>query len=116
MVEYDNILDEQNQDKRIEIVLTDSYGEDEIQIAFCCYLEDYIKFPFEAKIRGDRNSKIFTVLRFTSINTNRIVCEVKLDKVIKSRMPLTEIEPINEESSNNIVIGDYLKFINESYE
>lgn len=116
MAEYENILDELDQDKRIEIVLTDAHGEDEIQTAFCCYLEDYIKFPFEAKIRKDRNSKKFRALRFTSIVPHRVVCEIEFEEGIKSRMPLTEIEPLDRESSNNIVINDYLKFINEDYE
>ena len=81
-----------DQNKRIEIVLTDSYGEDEAQAAFCCYLEDYIKFPFEAKIRKDKNPRKFRVLRFTSIAPHRVVCEIEFDEGIKSRMPLTEIE------------------------
>lgn len=114
MAEYENILDEPDQDKRIEIVLTDAYGEDEMQTAFCCYLEDYIKFPFEAKIRKDRKSRKFKVLRFTSIVPHRVVCEIEFEGGIKSRMSLTEIEPLDKESSNNIVISDYLKFINEN--
>ena len=116
MKEYENILDEMDQDKRIEIILTDAYGEDEIQTAFCCYLEDYIKFPFEAKIKNEKNSKNFKVLRFTSIVPHRVVCEIEFEDGIKSRMPLTEIEPLDKKSSNNTVINDYLKFINEDYE
>ena len=116
MKEYKEVLKEKDQDKRIEIVLTDSYGDDEMQTAFCCYLEDYIKFPFEAKIRNDRDSKKFKVLRFTSIVPQRVVCEIEFDEGTKSRMPLTEIEPLDKKSANNIIIGDYLKFINEDYE
>ena len=116
MKEYDDVLKEKNQNKRIEIVLTDAYREDEMQSAFCCYLEDNIKFPFEAKIRGDKKSKRFTVLRFTSLTPHRIVCEIEFEERIKSRMPLTEIELMDKKSPNNIVISDYLKFINESYE
>lgn len=116
MKEYEDVLKEKDQDKRIEIVLTDSYGEDEMQAAFCCYLEDYVKFPFEAKIREDRNSKRFKVLRFTSIVPHRVVCEIEFEEGIKSRMPLTEIEPLDKKSSNNMVINDYLKFIDQDYE
>lgn len=112
-MEYEDILKEKDQDKRIEIVLIDCYSEDEMQAAFCCYLEDYIKFPFEAKIRKNRSSRTFNVLRFTSVTPHRIVCEIKFGEGIKSRMPLTEIEPVDKNSSNNIVINDYLKFINE---
>lgn len=116
MREYKEVLKEKNQDKRIEIILTDSYGEDEMQMAFCCYLEDYIEFPFEAKIRKDGNLKKFKVLRFTSIVPHRVVCEIEFEEGIKSRMPLTEIESIDKKSSNNIVIDDYLKFIDQDYE
>lgn len=116
MKEYEDVLKEKDQDKRIEIVLTNSYGGDEMQSAFCCYLEDYIKFPLGAKIRKDRKSKKFRVLRFTSIVPHRVVCEIEFEGEIKSRIPITEIEPLDRESSNNIVINDYLKFINEDYE
>ena len=112
MNEYENVLKEKEQEKRIDIVLTDAYGEDEQQMAFCCYLEDYAHFPFKAKIRGENNSKIFKVLRFTSITPHRVVCEVDIAGT-KSRMPITEIEPIDEDSPNEIVISDYLKFIGE---
>ena len=110
MAEYENILTEKDQEKRIEIVLTDAYGEYEQQIAFYTYLEDYITFPFKAKIRDEKDSELFTVLGFISIEPHRVVCEIDL-KGIKSRMPLTEIEPIEKNSSNSIVIGDYLKFL-----
>ena len=113
MTEYEDVLTEKDQEKRIDIVLTDAYDEYEQQIAFCCYVEDYITFPFKARIRDDKNSEIFTVLGFTSVTPHRVVCEIDLKGTI-SRMPLTEIEPIEKNSSNYIVIDDYLKFI-ESY-
>lgn len=116
MKEYEDVLKEKDQDKRIGIVLTDANGEDEAQIAFCCYLEDYIKFPFEARIRKDRSSRRFKVLRFTSIVPHRVVCEIEFEEGIKSRMYLTEIEPLDRKSSNNMVINDYLKFIDQDYE
>ena len=110
MAEYENILTEKDQEKRIDIVLTDAYDEYEQQIAFYTYLEDYITFPFKAKIIDEKDSELFTVLGFMSIEPHRVVCEIDL-KGIKSRMPLTEIEPIEKNSSNSIVIGDYLKFL-----
>jgi len=113
MTEYEDVLTEKDQEKRIDIVLTDAYDEYEQQLAFCCYVEDYITFPFKARIRDDKNSEIFTVLGFTSVTPHRVVCEINLKGTI-SRMPLTEIEPIEKNSSNYIVIDDYLKFI-ESY-
>jgi len=76
----------------------------------------YIKFPFEAKIKNEKNSKNFKVLRFTSIVSHRVVCEIEFEEGIRSRMPLTEIEPLDKKSSNNTVINDYLKFIKEDYE
>jgi len=114
MIDYENVLAEKNREKRIEIVLTDSYGEDEQDIAFCCYLEDYITFPFKAQIRERKKSDIFTVLGFTSVTPRRVVCEIDL-KGITSLMPLTEIEPIEKNSSNHMVIDDYLKFIEGYY-
>jgi len=112
MIDYQNVLAEKNREKRIGIVLTDSYGEDEQDIAFCCYLEDYIMFPFKARIRGQKKSDIFTVLKFTSVTPRRIVCEIDL-KGTTSRMPITEIEPIDKKSANAVVIGDYLTYIGE---
>ena len=100
---YNCILKEKYQEKRIEIGLTDAYGEDEEQEAFCCYLAEQTSFSFKAKIRGESNSKIFTVLRFTSITPHRVVCEVDINDT-KSRMPITKIEPIEKDSPNEIVI------------
>ena len=112
MIGYENVLKEKNQDKRIEIVLTDSYDGYEQQSAICCYLEEYIKFPFKAKMRGEKNSKVFTVLRFTSIEPHRVVCKVDLDGN-KIRVPLTEIEPLDKKSGNGTVISDFLRFLED---
>ena len=110
MAEYENILTEKDQEKRVEIVLTDAYDEYEQQIAFCCYLGDHIIFPFKARIRDNKDSTMFTALGFTSVTPHRVVCEIDLKGTI-SRMPLTEIEPVEKHSSNYFVIDDYLKFI-----
>ena len=110
MTEYEDVLNEKEQERRIEIVLMDAYGEYEQQEAFCCYLSDYISFPFKAKIRDEKNSEIFTVLGFTSVEPHRVVCKIEIGGK-KSRMPLTEMEPIKKVSHNYIVIGDYLKFL-----
>ncbi|MFT4304693.1 MAG: calcium-binding protein [Candidatus Woesearchaeota archaeon] len=114
MIEYNEILKEKNREKRIEIVLTDAYGDDEQNEAICCYLSDYMVFPFDAKIRDDKNSEIFRVLRFTSITPNQIVCEINLNGRI-TRISLTEIEPIDKKSTNNLIIEDYLYFIDGNY-
>ena len=110
VLDYENVLDERDQKKRIEIVLTDTYNEYEQQSAFCCYIEDHISFPFKARIRGERKSEIFTVLGFTSVEPHRVVCKINLNGS-KSRMPLTEIDPIEKDSVNSIVIDDYLEFL-----
>jgi len=112
MVDYENVLEEKDREKRIEIILTDSYNEFEQDEAFCCYLEDYIALPFKARIRGDKKSEVFTVLGFTSITPQRIVCEIDM-KGTTSRMPLTEIEPTDKQSTNALVISDYLTYIGE---
>jgi len=110
MTEYEDVLNEKEQERRIEIVLIDTYGEIEQQEAFCCYLSDYISFPFKAKIRDEKDSEIFMVLGFTSVEPHRVVCKIEIGGK-KSRMPLTEIEPIEKDSPNNLVIEDYLKFL-----
>jgi len=110
MLDYEDVLKEKDQEKRIEIVLTDAYGEDEQQIAFCTYIEDYISFPFNARIRNEEHSEIFTVLGFTSVTLHRVICEIDLNGS-KSRIPLTEIEPIEKDTVNFIVIDDYIRFL-----
>lgn len=108
-IEYENVLEEKDQEKRMEIILIDAYGEDEQQEAFCCYVEDHISFPFEAKMCGGKGSN-FTVLGFASLRPNRISCEINIGGA-KSRMPLDDIMPVDKESANYIVISDYVKFI-----
>jgi hypothetical protein len=110
MVEYENVLDEKDRMRRIEIVLTDVYDEDERQHAFCCYIEDYMSFPFRARIRDEEGPGEITVLGFTSVRPHRVVCRTDING-FEARMPLTEIEPIEEDSVNSIVIGDYLEFL-----
>ena len=106
----ENILNERNRTNRIELVLTDAYDEDEQDEAFCCYLGDYIKFPFMAKFRGTKNSEIFKVLKFTSLTPHRVICESKFcGKLI--RTSLSEIEPISKNSDNSTIIEDYLSYI-----
>ena len=107
---YDDILNEKDQNKRIDLILTDAHDEYEQQEAFCCFIVDNISFPFEARIRNEKRSELFTVLEFTSVEPHRVVCKIDL-KGFKSRMPFTEIDPIENESVNSIVIKDYLKFI-----
>ena len=92
------------------MVLTDAYGEYEQQTALCCYLEDHMSFPFRARIRDVDDPEVLTVLGFTSVRPHRVVCRVDLNGS-ETRMPLTEIEPIKEDSANSIVIGDYLEFL-----
>lgn len=110
MVDYENVLSESDREKRIEIILIDAYGEDEQDIAFCCYLEDYLSFPFEARIRNLSSSASFIVLGFSSVVPHLIVCDINLNET-KSKMPITEIEPVDKHSSNNMIIDDYLHFL-----
>jgi len=110
MLDYENVLEENDQKRRIEIVLTDAYGEHEQQEAFCCYLEDHVSFPFKAILRDEKKPEIFTVLRFRSMNHYCIVCEVDINGT-RSRVPLTEIVPVERDSTNYIVIGDYLHYM-----
>jgi hypothetical protein len=110
MKDYEDVLDETDRRRRIEIVLTDAYGEDERQAAFCCYLEDHMSFPFRARMRDGEGSGVVTGLGFTTVRPHRFVCRVDLDGA-ETRMPLTEIEPVEGDSVNSIVIGDYLEFL-----
>ena len=110
MVDHDNVLDERDRWRRIEMVLADAYGEDEQQTAFCCYLEDHVSFPFMARIRGEEGPGVMTVLGFTSVRPHRVVCRIDLNGS-ESRMPLTEIEPIVKDGVNSIVIGDFLELL-----
>lgn len=110
MAGFENVLEERNQQKRIEIVLTDAYGEYEQMEAFLCYLDEYLSFPFQATIKNEPISVEFTVLGFTSLEPNRVVCKIKINGVI-SRTPLTEIEPIEQTNHNFLIISDYLVFL-----
>ena len=111
-ITFENILDEPNRDKRIEIVLVDTYDEGEQRAAFCVYLEDNIEFPFKAKLRNTKKSEVFTVTRFSRLDPDiGIVCDVKIDgKSLK--VPITEIEPIDNRK-NDMIIKDYLKWLGE---
>ena len=111
MLDYENVLNEKDQEKRIEIVLIDAYSEYEQHVAFCCYREDYISFPFKARFREEKYSEVFTVLGFTSVEPYRVILKIDINGS-KARTPLTEIVPIDKDSTNYVVINDYLRFLN----
>jgi len=109
MLDYERVLEEKDQKRRIDIVLTDAYGEYEQHEAFCCYLEEYISFPFKAVLRDEKDPEIFTVLGFRPMRSHYIVFEIKI-KGVRSRIPITEITPIEKDTVNSIVIEDYLRY------
>ena len=63
---YDEIKDQKTREERYESATTDCYGEDELLAAICMYAEEYLKFPFKAKIKDCGN----TIFEITGLASN----------------------------------------------
>ncbi len=94
-------------EERYELTVIDCYGDEELLTAICMYAEEYLKLPFKAKIK-DCSDTIFKLTGLTpncDINT-RVLCFAEADN-IKTKVPLSEIIPINPSERNKMIIEDY---------
>ncbi|GEM_PF-6293469 len=79
---FRHLLDEADQQTRLDELLVDSEGWDKGLGAFEIYLTDCLDFPFNAKFRDKKygdNRQVFTVLRILySRNKGGVFCEIQL--------------------------------------
>ena len=104
---YDELKDLKTREERYESATTDCYGEDELLSGICMYAEEYLEFPFKARIKDCRDT-IFEITGLASdcnINT-RVLCFAKAES-IKTKVPLSEIIPVNPSERNKMIIEDY---------
>lgn len=104
---YDELKDLKTREERYELATIDCYGEYEQLTAICMYAEEYLKFPFNAEIK-DCGDTIFEITGLASdgdINT-RVLCFAEAGG-IKTKVPLSEIIPVNPSEGNNMIIEDY---------
>jgi len=104
---YDELKDLETREERYEEATVDCYGEEEELTAICMYAEEYIEFPFNAKIK-DCGDTIFEIPELASncdINT-RVLCFAEAEG-IKTKVPLSEIIPVNPSGRNKMIIEDY---------
>lgn len=87
---------------------TDCCGEEEVlTTTICMYAEECLKFLFKAKIKDCRDT-IFEITGLASncdINT-RVLCFAEAGG-IKTKVPLSEIIPVNPSERNKMIIEDY---------
>lgn len=96
--------------KRIEEFLTDTYDYEEAIEGLRIYLEENLKFPFQAKLRGARNSAEFTVTAMDSNSLGHcIACKAKLNGN-PMKIPASELAPVKSRH-NAKVISDYLAWL-----
>jgi hypothetical protein len=109
---HDELKNLKTREDRYESATIDCYGEDELLSGICMYAEKYLEFPFKAKIK-DRGNTVFEITGLASdcdINT-RVLCFAEAES-IKTKVPLSEIIPVNPSERNKMIIEDYQKWDN----
>jgi len=104
---YGEIKNLKTREERYESATTDCYGEDELLSGICMYAEEYLEFPFKATIK-DCGNTVFEITGLASdcdINT-RVLCFAEAES-IKTKVPLSEIIPVNPSERNRMIIEDY---------
>ena len=110
---YDEIKDQKTREERYESATIDCYGEDELLSGICMYAEEYLKFPFNAKIK-DCGDTIFEIT-VASHQTAMLIQESSRfaeAEGIKTKVPLSEIIPVNPSERNKMIIEDYREWNN----
>lgn len=112
MTYYDDIKDLKTRKERYEWAITDCWGYWEQLSGICLYAEKCLEFPFKAKIKGCGN-RIFKITGLASdcdVNT-RVLCFAEVNNV-KTKVPLSEIIPLNPSKRNKMIIMDYQEWNN----
>ena len=109
---YDELKDLKTRKERYEEATIDCYNEEEVLTAICMYAEEYLEFPFKAKIKdcGDTIFEITGLASNCDINT-RVLCFAEANN-IKTKVPLSEIIPLNPSERNKRIIEDYKEWNN----
>ncbi|ODS35816.1 MAG: hypothetical protein A7316_03295 [Candidatus Altiarchaeales archaeon WOR_SM1_86-2] len=109
---YDEIKDLKTREERYEEATIDCYNEEEELTAICMYAEDCLEFPFKAKIKdcGDTIFEITGLASNCNVNT-RVLCFAEANN-IKTKVPLSEIIPVNPSERNKMIIEDYREWNN----
>ena len=109
---YDEIKDLKTRRERYEDATIDCHDEEEVLTAICMYAEEYLKFPFNAKIKdcGDTIFEITGLASNCDINT-RVLCFAEAEG-IKTKVPLSEIILVNPSERNKMIIEDYQEWNN----
>ncbi|MBI5036002.1 hypothetical protein HZC09_01535 [Candidatus Micrarchaeota archaeon] len=112
---FRHLLDEPDQQTRLDELLVDSEGWDKGLSAFEIYLEECFDFPFQAKFRskkyGDTKS-VFTVLRVScSKDKGGVFCEIQFKNQKKREVPVCCITPTDRKHKRNIAFNDYLSWL-----
>ena len=109
---YDEIKNLKTRKERYELTIVDCHDEEELLTAICMYAEEYLKFPFNAKIKdcGDTVFEITGLASNCDVNT-RVLCFAEANN-IKTKVPLSEIIPVDPSERNKMIIDDYLEWNN----
>ena len=112
---FKHLLDEPDQEARLDEVLCDSEGFDKGCGSFEIYLEECFDFPFEAKFRSERYGNVrsrFTVTGLAGSRTRGgVYCNIRFKNGVKQEVPVCGIIPLNSKHKRNIPLNDYLKWL-----
>ncbi|MBC8496977.1 MAG: hypothetical protein H8D37_04880 [Chloroflexi bacterium] len=114
MYDIEDIPQIPDQEKRIEEVIVDCYGQAEELVAFEVYFTDAMQFPFFAEWRDpdeDRLAEPITVLGVANVDERRGVL-LRVCRGDKERRLLAEqVNASHETSANAIVLNDYRHWV-----
>ncbi|ODS35812.1 MAG: hypothetical protein A7316_03275 [Candidatus Altiarchaeales archaeon WOR_SM1_86-2] len=109
---YDELKNLKTRKERYESATIDCYGQEEQLTAICMYAEEYLKFPFKAKIKDCRDALFEITGLASNCDVNiRVLCFAEAND-IKTKVPLSEIIPVNPSERNKMIIEDYQEWNN----
>ena len=117
-LDWERIAAEPDRERRVEIVLADTFGENEQAWAFYTYWEEHAELPFNAVPRSQVLSvddegvdtmvdpEPFEVVQISDASETRgVLCQVMSGEKVR-QMPISELVPLD--AHNRRIWGDYI--------
>ncbi len=112
---FRHLLDEPDQDTRMDEILCDADNFDQQCGSLEIYLEECLDFPFEAKFRSEKYGNArsrFTVISLAGSRTRGgVYCNISFKNGVKQEVPICGIILLDSKHKRNIALNDYLKWL-----
>lgn len=114
--------DQEREDRIVNEIIVDAYGEYEQAAAWHCHLEDRLAFPFQAKCIAHRSNsplKVGEVVEVINM-ADQDDCLHDMFVIIqflgrRFAVPLSQLQPINVDEQTKEAVGDWHYWIKQGH-